>query len=100
MSGFAPQAAHPENCNTRTSESCLMESVDVSHREIYDRLLAVELKVDSIEKNTADVVKAFNAAQGAFTVLEWFGKIAKPILFVGACVTAVGVAWHNFRTHL
>ncbi len=32
-----------------------MESVDVSHREIYDRLLAVELKVDSIEKNTAGV---------------------------------------------
>lgn len=61
--------------------------------------MAVEIKVDRIEKNTKDVVSAFNAAQGAFTVLEWLGKLAKPILFIGACVTAIGVAWHNFKTH-
>ena len=40
-----------------------MEGVEVSHREIYDRLLAVELKVDKVEKNTEDVVKAFDAAR-------------------------------------
>jgi hypothetical protein len=73
------------------------EQLDISHREIYERLLAVEAKVDRIEQNTQDVVSAFGAAQGAFTVLEWFGKIAKPILFVGACITAVGVIWQNFR---
>lgn len=78
----------------------MAEQLDISHREIYDRLVAVEAKVDRIEKNTKDVVSAFGAAQGAFTVLEWLGKVAKPILFVGACITAVGVAWHNFRTHL
>jgi hypothetical protein len=78
----------------------MAEQLDISHREIYDRLVAVEAKVDRIEQNTKDVVSAFGAAQGAFTVLEWFGKVAKPILFVGACITAVGVAWHNFRTHL
>lgn len=73
------------------------EQLDISHREIYERLLAVEAKVDRIEQNTQDVVSAFGAAQGAFIVLEWFGKIAKPILFVGACITAVGVIWQNFR---
>jgi hypothetical protein len=78
----------------------MAEQLDISHREIYDRLVAVEAKVDRIEQNTKDVVSAFGAAQGAFAVLEWFGKVAKPILFVGACITAVGVAWHNFRTHL
>lgn len=74
-----------------------MEQMDVSHREIYDRLIAVEAKVDKIDKATADVVAAFGAAQGAFVVLEWFGKIAKPILWVGASITAIGVIWQNFR---
>ena len=74
-----------------------MEQMDVSHREIYDRLIAVEQKVDKIDKATADVVAAFGAAQGAFVVLEWFGKIAKPILWVGATITAIGVIWQNFR---
>jgi len=74
-----------------------MEQMDVSHREIYDRLIAVEAKVDKIDKATTDVVAAFGAAQGAFVVLEWFGKIAKPILWVGATITAIGVIWQNIR---
>jgi hypothetical protein len=74
-----------------------MDQVDVSHREIYDRLIAVEHKVDKIDRATADVVAAFSAAQGAFTVLEWLGKLAKPILWVGGVITAVGIIWQNFR---
>lgn len=74
-----------------------MDKVDVSHREIYDRLLAVEAKVDKIDRATTDVVSAFNAAQGAFTVLEWLGRLAKPILWVGGVLTAVGILWQNFK---
>lgn len=73
------------------------DQVDVSHREIYDRLIAVEHKVDKIDKATADVVSAFNAAQGAFTVLEWLGKLAKPILWVAGFITAAGILWQNFK---
>ncbi len=74
-----------------------MQDEPISHREIYDRLIAVEHKVDRIDKATADVVSAFNAAQGAFTVLEYLGKIAKPILWISGVVTAVGVIWTNIR---
>ena len=74
-----------------------MDQVDVSHREIYDRLIAVEHKVDRIDKATTDVVAAFSAAQGAFTVLEWLGKLAKPILWVGGVITALGIVWQNLR---
>jgi hypothetical protein len=74
-----------------------MSQSDVSHKEIYDRLLAVEEKVDRIQAGTADVVAAFGAAQGAFTVLEWLGKLAKPILWVGGAITAIGIVWQNFR---
>jgi hypothetical protein len=70
---------------------------DISHREIYDRLLAVETKVDRIEQNTEGVVKAFEAAQGAFTVLEWFGKLAKPILWIGGRIAAAGIVWQNVK---
>lgn len=57
---------------------------DVSHKEIYDRLVQVEQKVDKIDTNTKNMVNAFNAASGAFTVLEWLAKAVKPILIVGA----------------
>jgi hypothetical protein len=71
--------------------------MEVSHKEIYDRLIAVEAKVDRIEKNTEGVVKAFEAAQGAFAVLEWFGRLAKPILWVTGLVAAAGVIWQNVK---
>ena len=72
---------------------------EVSHAQIFERLIKVEEKVDRIDKNTEDVVKAFNAAQGAFTVLEWLARAAKPILFLGGLLTAAVVAWQNFKSH-
>jgi len=52
---------------------------DISHREIYDRLVAVEHKVDAISTDTKDVVNACNSVKGACLVCEWIGKLAKPI---------------------
>lgn len=72
---------------------------EVSHAEIYARLITVEQKVDRIDENTQGVVKAFEAATGAFLVLDWIGKLAKPILFIGACLTAISVAWDSIKSH-
>lgn len=69
---------------------------EVSHNEIYERLIAVESKVDKVAQDTKDVVDAFHAAQGAFLVLEWLAKAAKPILFIGGLVAAT-VAWINHK---
>lgn len=74
----------------------MSEVVDISHREIYDRLVAVEAKVDRIDTNTDGVVKAFEAASGAFLVLEWIAKAAKPILFIGGIVAGV-ITWWNHK---
>lgn len=74
-----------------------MSEAEISHREIYDRLLKVEEKVERIEKNTQSVVEAFNAAAGAFRVLEFLGKLAKPILWVGGIVTAISVGWEHLK---
>jgi len=72
---------------------------DISHSQIYERLLALETKVDKLDKNTEEVVKAFNAAQGAFIVLDWFARAVKPILIVGAFFGAIWLAIDN-KIHL
>ena len=74
-----------------------MSDHDITHREIYDRLVAVEAKVDTIAGNTKDVVNAFAAAQGAFTVLETLSKLAKPLLWIGGLVTALVAFWDHFK---
>jgi hypothetical protein len=65
---------------------------EISHKEIYERLVQVEQKVDAIDANTKNMVGAFNAASGAFTVLEWLAKAVKPILIVGAFFGALYAA--------
>lgn len=66
---------------------------EVTHQEIYDRLIVLEGKVDMLDTNTKDVVSAFASARGAFSVLEWIGKIAKPILIIGGVCSAIALYW-------
>jgi hypothetical protein len=68
---------------------------EVTHAQIYERLLAVEVKVDQLDKNTQTVVAAFNAAAGAFVVLEWLARAVKPILVIGAFCGAIWLAIEN-----
>ena len=70
---------------------------EVTHNEIYERLLAVETKVDKLNEETENVVKAFSAAQGAFTVLEWIAREAKPLLWIAGVVTAFSFMIAEYR---
>jgi hypothetical protein len=72
---------------------------DISHREIYDRLIAVEHKVDTISTDTKDVVNAFNSAKGAFLVFEWIGKLAKPIIWLVGLSTIILAAYERLKNH-
>lgn len=65
---------------------------DVSHKQIYDRLVAVESKVDNIDQNTKEVVTAFQNAKGAFIALDWLARFSGKILKIAGFVAAVGVA--------
>jgi hypothetical protein len=69
---------------------------DVTHKEIYDRLICVEQKVDDLDKKTGKVVSAFEAANGAFVVLDFIGKLAKPILWIIGVGSAITVLWSEF----
>jgi hypothetical protein len=68
----------------------------VTHEQIYERLLAVESKVDSIDKNTKGLVEAFDALQGAFRVLGWIASAAKPILWIAGLIMAAGAVWQTW----
>ncbi len=70
---------------------------EVSHNEIYERLIAVESKVDKVAQDTKEVVEAFHAAQGAFTVLDWIAKVAKPILIVAGFLATIAAVWSNHK---
>jgi hypothetical protein len=72
---------------------------EVTHAQIYERLCAVEAKVDKLDKSTEAVVVAFNAAAGAFTVLEWLARAVKPVLVIGAFCGAIWLAIENKLHH-
>lgn len=68
---------------------------EVSHEKIYERLVAVEQKVDRIDNNTKGLVEAIEAAQGAVKVLGWVASLAKPMLWIGGLVMAAGAIWQT-----
>lgn len=72
-----------------------METQDISHKEIYDRLLVVEQAVATLTTNTSDMLSAFNAAKGAFTALEWIGKVIKPLLVMGTFLAGIAAYWSH-----
>lgn len=68
---------------------------EVTHKQIYDRLVAVEKKVNEIDENTKGMVAAFDAAKGAFVVLDFLGKLAKPILMLTAAAGTIAIFWQG-----
>ena len=70
---------------------------EISHKEILDRLVAVEKKVDEVHTETRTMVAAFQAVDGAFTVLGWIAKVAKPLLWVGGLITAIGLMYGQLK---
>ena len=69
---------------------------EVTHEQIYARLLAVETKIDSIDKNTKGLIEAINALDGAFKVLGWVASAAKPLIWIGGLIMAAGAIWQTW----
>ena len=68
-----------------------------SHRDIYDELVELRTRVDILSTDTKDVIAAFQAASGAFKVLEWIANIAKPILTIIASIGAAFLYMKGIR---
>lgn len=52
---------------------------------------------EAVRANTAELLDAFAALQGAFKVLGWIGKAAKPLGWLAATVVAIAGAWSTIK---
>ena len=75
----------------------LADNHEITHRQIYKRLSTVEIKVDRNTEASKEVIAAFDSAKAAFHALEIIGKIAKPLLWLGGVITAIGILWTEIR---
>lgn len=50
-----------------------------------------------IESNTSDLVEAFANLKGAFKVLNWIGKFARPLGYIAGLVAAVVSLYTAFK---
>ena len=75
-----------EQLSTLTMRVSSLESLQKDHMEQTQR----------IETNTADLIDTFKALQGAWKVLDWLGKLAKPIGVSIIVATAVWVWLKQF----
>ena len=68
----------------------------ISHEQIYQRLLEVEAKVDSIDRNTKELIDTFQAFKGAMRVIDMVSSLAKPMMYISGFLGVVGVIWTNW----
>lgn len=50
-----------------------------------------------IETNTADLIDLFNSFRGGFKVLEYIGKLAKPLGAIIAMIAAIAGLWATLK---
>lgn len=53
-------------------------------------------QTERIENNTKELIETFNALRGAWTVLNWLGKLAKPV----TVIIAAGGSWYWLKDHI
>lgn len=51
-----------------------------------------------VADNTAQLVEIFKAFEGAIKVLNWLGKLAKPMAYIVSLCTALMGAWVAWRS--
>lgn len=67
---------------------------------IERELTATRKELHELKQQLADLLEFFEAMRGAFKVLNWLGKLAKPaaaIVGLGASVMAAYAAWRGVR---
>jgi len=53
--------------------------------------------IETIRKNTQDIIDTFQALAGGFKVLQGLGRLAKPLAYIVGLVTAVITAYSAWR---
>lgn len=82
-----------------------MTKVDSGLGELRDRVGNLERGLAEnteatkrIESNTSELIDAFESLKSAFKVLNWIGKIAKPVGYMAGAVAAVIGMWTALKS--
>lgn len=89
------------NVSSEQFEQALAALEDRLERKIELYRMQVETlaqSIDRVETNTSEIVEAFSAAKGAFTVLGWVAKAAKPIIWFGGLIALMSTFWTGIKT--
>lgn len=70
-----------------------LDDGDARMARIEGELEANTKATEQIRVNTAELVEFFAAAQGAFRVLNWIGRVAKPITYIVMLASAGLAFW-------
>lgn len=66
---------------------------------IEDGLAANTAATEAIRVSTAELVEVFRAMQGAFKVLNWLGRLARPMSYIVALAAAGVGLWSAIKVH-
>ena len=80
----------------------------MTEKSMSDRVADLESQVNSLarsheamekfNKSVEGLLDAFQALQGAWKVLEFIGKLAKPLAFLGALGAAASLYWSKLKS--
>lgn len=74
-----------------------IDRLEQQNQELADTIGNLSKEVEKSFEKLSDVVSAFEAASGAFKVLEFLGKLAKPLVAIGAAITGILALWGKFK---
>lgn len=76
-----------------------LDAGDARMTRIEGGLEANTKLTQQLASNTAEIVEFFAAMKGALKVLNWIGKLARPLSAIAALAAATLAAWAAMKGH-
>lgn len=77
--------------------SARMAEIERGQSSIARELEHTRKELHELKQQLADLLEFFGAMRGAFRVLNWMGRLAKPMAYIVMLVTAVLGFWTAVR---
>ncbi|MFZ5520475.1 MAG: hypothetical protein ACOZD0_04645 [Pseudomonadota bacterium] len=101
MPDITPAPLSPDQANVEPPSAAALHRM---YLELAQRVGKVECLLDEnnrvtcqVHRDTRDLVEAFGNLKGGLRVLEGMGKLARPVAYIGAAVSAVLGVWAAWK---
>ncbi|BEP92497.1 hypothetical protein GmRootA79_08810 [Acidovorax sp. A79] len=74
-----------------------LSRVEAEQIALRRELEANTLATQAVKADTAELVELFQSFKGAIKVLNWLGKLAKPMAYIVGCGTACVGFWATLK---